>query len=602
EALGAPTAAGVFAGDSQTAGAARPPAVRSIGAYEVLGEIGHGGMGVVYRAWQVPLNRLVALKMILAGPHAGAKAVARFEIEGKAVARLHHPNVVQIFELGTHDGLPYYSMELLEGGSLHARLSRGPLDVREAAELVRTLAATAAYAHREGVLHRDLKPANILLDEHGTPKITDFGLAKILDAGPGDEAHAALTETDAILGTASYMAPEQAEGRPADISEATDVYALGAILYVCLTGQPPFAGGSRAKTLEFVRSKPPVSPSRQRADVPRGLEDICLKCLEKAPARRYASAQALADDLRRWLDAKRPLGPPSRFTKLRRRVRLKVLAPACGIVLIAAAAVFSRDNPDRTIQDIQGELAAGRAVVLIGPTGKPRWSRWRSGASRAQAVRNSDNSYNIHSWTLSLLELLPDPQVERYRIRAQVRHEQSDVAGEVGLYFARKSQQQKATDVQAFTQVSFNAIRGADDLRARLGAGEDAKFPRATRDNVVELFSHLYADRPSYPYTERRIVEAVGPRFKPREVHDLWHDLEVIVTPEIVKVRWNGTPFSMPVPEIRRNVASDLARRPPQPDNPLSQCEVPAFDVRGGLGLYVWRGSASFRAVSVTPL
>jgi serine/threonine protein kinase len=204
--------------------------------YEVLGLLGRGGMGVVYKAQQKSLNRLVALKMIVSGAHASEQEVARFRAEAGAVARLQHPNIVQIYEVGEHDGKPFFSLELVDGGSLAERLNGTPLPGRQAAELIKTLARSAQAAHERGIVHRDLKPANVLLTADGTPKITDFGLAKRLDVSTGQ------TQSGTILGTYSYMAPEQASGKNREVGPAADVWALGAILYECLTGRPPFNG------------------------------------------------------------------------------------------------------------------------------------------------------------------------------------------------------------------------------------------------------------------------------------------------------------------------------------------------------------------------
>ena len=281
---------------------------KAFGPYELIGKIGHGRDGDRCRARQVSLDRIVAVKMILAGCHATAQTIARFTREGKAIARLRHPAVVQVHELGEYEGLPFYSMELVEGGSLQEILEKGPLDPKRKAQLVCTLAETAEYAHREGIVHRDLKPGNILFSRDGSPKITDFGLAKLLK-GDQDELATSLTETGLILGTASYMAPEQLSGRSADITRATDIYGLGAILYESLTGTaPPLRAATKLKTLELVRSTMPVPPARVHAGVPFFLEAICMKCLEKSPAHRYATAQALADDLNLWLCNERPRG------------------------------------------------------------------------------------------------------------------------------------------------------------------------------------------------------------------------------------------------------------------------------------------------------
>lgn len=263
--------------------------------YAILGELGRGGMGVVYKAFQVGLNRTVALKMILAGGHADPKDLARFRAEAEAVAKLQHPHIVQIYEIGEHDGLPFFTLEFVEGGSLAGKLDGTPQPARKSAELVETLARAMHAAHQRGIVHRDLKPANVLLTADGSLKVTDFGLAKQLDSAHGE------TRSGAILGTPSYMAPEQAAGHIRQISPQTDVYALGVILYELLTGRTPFRGESPMETILQVMSDEALPPSRIQRKLPIDLETICLKCLEKSPGRRYATAEALADDLHRFL-------------------------------------------------------------------------------------------------------------------------------------------------------------------------------------------------------------------------------------------------------------------------------------------------------------
>src|SRR5262245_4003610 len=251
------------------------PLAPAVPGYDILGELGRGGMGVVYKARQVGLNRLVALKMVLAGGYAGPEALARFRSEAEAIAALQHPNIVQIHEVGESGGLPYFSLEYCPGGSLAQKLDGTPLPPKQAAELVETLARAMHAAHQAGVVHRDLKPANVLLAADGTPKVTDFGLAKRLDTGDGP------TKSGAVMGTPSYMAPEQAADGKA-VGPAADVYALGAILYELLTGRPPFRAATSLDTILQVVSEDPVPPSRLNAQAPRDLETACLKCLEKA--------------------------------------------------------------------------------------------------------------------------------------------------------------------------------------------------------------------------------------------------------------------------------------------------------------------------------
>jgi eukaryotic-like serine/threonine-protein kinase len=287
--------------------------------YELEAVIGQGGMGVVHRARQLGLDRRVALKTVAAGRDASPHVIERFRREFEAVASLNHPAIVPIYDVGVREGVPFYAMELLEGGSLADRLAAGPLSIPEAVTLVERLARAVHYAHGQGIIHRDLKPSNILFDADGSAKVADFGLAKRLDADPA----AAATLTSQILGTPSYMAPEQAAGRPEGVGAAVDVHALGAILFECVAGRPPFQASSPLETLELIRTAEPPNPTRFRPDLPADLRTICLTCLEKEPARRYGSAASLADDLGRFARGEtilaRPTGIRDRAIKWARR-------------------------------------------------------------------------------------------------------------------------------------------------------------------------------------------------------------------------------------------------------------------------------------------
>src|SRR4051812_3556920 len=328
----APTSRGVGAPALLRASASLP----QVPGYNVEAELGHGGMGVVYRAWHLRLHRRVALKMLLAGAYAQPAERERFLREAEAVASLRHPNIVQVYEVGDVDGQSYFTMELVEGASLAQQIQGVPQPVRKTAALVTTLADAVHVAHQSGIVHRDLKPANILLTSDGTPKVTDFGLARRLQGGD------ALTLSGVPMGTPSYMAPEQAQGRRDAAGPAADVYALGAILYELLTGRPPFRAATAAETLRQVISQEPAPPSRLNDKVPRDLETICLKCLHKEPGRRYASAAALADDLRRFGEGRpiqaRPVGRGERLWRWGRRnpTAAALLATALALVGLAS--------------------------------------------------------------------------------------------------------------------------------------------------------------------------------------------------------------------------------------------------------------------------
>ena len=270
--------------------------VRYFGDYELLEEIARGGMGVVYKARQVSLNRVVALKMILAGQLAGDEDVQRFHAEAEAAANLDHPGIVPIYEIGAHEGRHYFSMGFVEGESLKDKITDGPLPAKEAAEHTKKVAEAIAFAHERGVIHRDLKPANVLLDRNGEAKVTDFGLAKKVE-GDSD-----LTATGQILGTPSFMPPEQASGKLDEVAQRADVYSLGAVLYALVTARPPFQADNPLDTLMQVLDREPVSTRALNPNVPRDLETICLKCLQKEQHHRYSSAKELVGDLERFLN------------------------------------------------------------------------------------------------------------------------------------------------------------------------------------------------------------------------------------------------------------------------------------------------------------
>src|SRR5262245_25640254 len=303
--------------------------------YEVQELLGRGGMGVVYKAWHRRLQRPVAVKMLLAGAYAQPQELERFLREAETVAGLHHANIVQVHEAGDMDGRPYFTMEFVEGGSLAQKMAGTPQPARQAAALVANVAEAVHAAHQRGIVHRDLKPGNILLTADGTPKLTDFGLARHLEGAAG------LTQSGVTVGTPSYMAPEQAEGKSRDVGPAADTYALGAILYELLTGRPPFQAESAAETMLQVIFQDPVPPSRLNAKVPRDLETVCLKCLHKEPQRRYASAAALVEDLRRHLLGEAILARPERrLERLVRCVRRRpMLAAALAVATLFAVAL-----------------------------------------------------------------------------------------------------------------------------------------------------------------------------------------------------------------------------------------------------------------------
>jgi tetratricopeptide (TPR) repeat protein/predicted Ser/Thr protein kinase len=423
----------------------------NIPGYDVLMELGRGGMGVVYQARQKNLDRVVALKMVLDGAQLSPRARARFEAEALAVARLQHPNIVQLYEVGEHEGRPYFSLEYVDGGSLAQQLRGQPQPVAFAAEMTETLARAVDYAHRHGIIHRDLKPANVLLTAGGLPRVTDFGLAKRLDVDA-----AGHTKSGDVMGTPSYMAPEQAHGRLQDIGPATDVYALGTLLYEMLTGRPPFRGETTVDTLIQVRFDEPVSPARLRAKLPRDLETICLKCLQKEPARRYAAAGALADDLRRFRAGEpiqaRPTGAGERLLKwARRRPALAALAGVSAAATAAVLAVSLASNIK--LNEANAQLAQARDQERR-EADEARYQKGQAEERRgeAEAQRRRAEAREREADRQRQLAVDREREAERQRQRAE---EQRRIAEEQKALAQRERQRAEA---------NFSKARKAVDL------------------------------------------------------------------------------------------------------------------------------------------
>ncbi len=362
----------VFAFSLAGAAPDTPAGARAFGHYELLEELGRGGMGVVYRAWEPRLERAVALKLLLAGPFASEGFAARFQREARLAARLRHPHIVAVHDAGEAEGQPFYTMELVEGSSLSSLVREGPLDTARAAGCLRLVAEAVEHAHRQGVLHCDLKPSNILLTADDQPKIADFGLARLWREAPE------VTVEGAALGSPSFMAPEQAEGRREDIGPATDVYALGAVLYHMLTGRPPHQGGSVGEVLAQVRAAPVVSPRLLNPSTPRDLETICLKCLDKEPRRRYPTAAALAEDLARFQRGEvvraRPVHALEKAWRWARRNRAlaAALAGLAAVCLTGAGAVLwqmRRNQLERERLELESYATGIKAASIAAAEG-----------------------------------------------------------------------------------------------------------------------------------------------------------------------------------------------------------------------------------------
>jgi tetratricopeptide (TPR) repeat protein len=466
--------------------AARP----AVPGYELVGELGRGGMGVVYQARHLALNRTVALKMIRGGRDPSPQDLARFRTEAEAVARLQHPGVVQVYEVGEHAGRPYLVLEYVPGGSLRDRLRGTPLPAAGAARVVGAAARAVEAAHARGVLHRDLTPGNVLLTADGEPKLTDFGLAKLLAAGdPGP------TQTGAVMGTPSYMAPEQARGDAKSAGPGADVWALGAVLYECLTGRPPFKADTAVDTLLQVTTADPVPPRRLNPKVPRDLDTVCLKCLEKDPARRYPSAGALADDLARFGRGEsvraRPVGAVSRGWRWAKR------NPATAGLAVAAVALLAGGAAAATALWLRAEANAADARTNLADA---REAQGRAETSATEARKNlatarEEQARADGNYTKALEGMNTVTEVAR-RLRGVPRADglRRMLLEEV-LRFNQGLLAQQADEVSVRREAA-RAARRMGGVHEELGQGKEAE---AAFRQALDLGEKLLADYPNEP-------------------------------------------------------------------------------------------------------
>jgi serine/threonine protein kinase len=558
--------------------------------YEILGLLGRGGMGIVYLAFHLKLKREVALKMIRSGRRAGAAELERFRAEAEALARLQHPNIVQIFDVDQHEGQPYCALEYVPGGTLAKHLASKPQPPRWSADMTRKLALAVEAAHQASIVHRDLKPGNVLLTADGQPKVTDFGLVKYLD----DEAgHSRL---EGVLGTPGYMAPEQAKGKK-DVGRATDVYALGAILYECLTGQPPFQGATAEETMARVCTQPPVPVRQLQPRVPRDLEVIVHKCLAKDPNQRYASAQELADRLQLFLAGEPiPERPRSWLNKAARCVwKHPLLSSAIVLAALAVTAgllLWHYLDPELPRKEVNWALASGKPYVFKGTEALPGPFRQVYGAA---SLIPGGSHFSVDSHGDVLWELTSNLQSDSYEFSADVRHDDASGLSQVGIYFGLRVKE-PADDPRhgGFYTLTFADCGDMDD-------------PTMESVSFVKILPRLFEDGNPHRAAGLPIVSKRFQTDLPPAGPGPWRTLRLRVTLSEVDAVWEpipgqvvsiGTVPAAGLSGAMRRLARSLLHVPDVPNF----TDVPTdYRPRASAGLFVSRGKASFRNVTLTP-
>jgi hypothetical protein len=549
-------------------GLTEPPLLGVFGRYELLAELAPGGMGLVYKARDTTLGRMVALKMIRSGALARPDEVQRFHREAKAAATLRHPHIVEIYEIGELEGRHYFTMAFAEGGGLDEHLDRFR-DGQMAATLVEKIARAVQHAHERGVLHRDLKPANVVLEYGDEPRVCDFGLAKLADST------VELTQTGQFLGTPAYMAPEQTNDRSGRISEATDVWGLGVLLYLLLTGRRPFKGPARDDLLRQIRTCDPPDPSSIQPGVDRTLEAITLKCLAKDPLRRYASAGLLADDLDCWLNGvptrERPPSTLRRLVKTaaRRPLQTAILALSALVALSLAAGIVGR---------LTHEAGPGEPppLVLLDAAGAHAPLQWIIGEPYLHTLSAVGEPLAVTTSEVSAAEMLTPVPWDRYRIEAEIRHDQA----------TKRNDEPRFSEVGVF--LAEGSARGPDDYPRSLIAVSFADQGDATGSIQPSLWRIQGG-------TDKSVETHLFPRMHhfaaAKGDSSPWRKLTLEVTPEAVSVEFDGKQVGvMPLSEIEfrgNHLFGDL----------------PGVEYRfmrqSGVGIFVTRGTGTFRSLNV---
>lgn len=560
-----------------------------VGHYEILSEIASGGMGVVFKARDVTaLDRVVALKALRGDLFGASERMAqRLRREARAVAQLSHPNIVTVYDFGEEPGRQYIAMAYAGGGCLATKRARFTTEPAAAVGLLAKVARAVQHAHEHGILHRDLKPSNVLLTEQGEPLVADFGLAKCLDTADD------LTCTGEILGTPSYMAPEQATGRQDKLGPATDVWALGVMLFELLTGQRPFTGESKAEILDRVRTAEPTWPPTSTALDP-GLRRIVAACLAKEPSDRYVTAAALADDLQRWLDGQSVHGRPRSFraivhSRVGRRtilagtaIFLMVLGGLAALALMPTGGNSAQTGPGPVDANWVGaELDAGRSVELVGAVGPPTAYRLIVGDF---APSGPDEPLALHSWRLGFLELLARPPRENFRLRAEVHIDEGDDVGKAGLYAA------------------FNHLNDprADELRWTALAFDDQASRQSNRRATTALYRVREIEKPATPPYYRHLYTFGSQDLPPRDLSEPWREVVLEFRRGSLTCIYEGRQVGLLTWEEAGRLDEDLSAKGDFP-RPKGSADG-RCDPHGGIGLFVDKKRASFRHVSVEPL
>jgi serine/threonine protein kinase len=618
-----------------------PILAEPLGDFRLIREIGRGAMGIVYEAEQLSLKRRVAVKILPCAAALDPRRLERFKVEAQAAASVRHEHIVEVYFIGCERGVHFFAMQYIEGLTLAAIIAElrrqsgrepsdlqpttpyfapsvGPTDTSPLAALTTEGTRSPGYfhrvarlglqaakglerAHQEVILHRDIKPANLLVDRSGNLWITDFGLALMRRDSP-------VTITGELLGTLRYMSPEQALAKRVPVDGRTDVYSLGATLYELLTLEPVFGGNDREELLRQVAFDDPRPPRRLNRQVPRDLETIVLRALAKKPDHRYASAQALAEDLHRFLNDEPIKARPEGLLRwLWRRSRMYAGRIAVGLsaaLALVALLLFlwhlTRPSPEeaennrqqQALTALTQDLDVGKKVTLIGERGRPGYFRWVTDANPGKILSGEDGQFSVQNWEYGLVELLPDPRLQRYCFRAEVRHEGRWYnESRVGIYFAHSEHPDGEAVAHFHCNVTFNDL-------VEEGPQDNANG----NHKVNNVGLQVHRQSPAGLAPDKALVPDAQAPFKPARpplgALGPWRSIAVQVRPEAIKVFWEGdciatTPRAPLMVNARRLIA--------RPNQPLP-ANSPQFAPRGGLGLYVSMGVASFRNVIVEPL